>query len=49
MKWSEMDNLTWFAINFQIMSNTDESKRLNYLVLIGKDYSNEKLFGFFIC
>ena len=43
-KQIKINNLTWFASKSWIMSNTEESKWLNYLVKIGKVNSNKKLF-----
>ena len=31
MKWIETNNLIWFALKSWIMTNTGESKRINYL------------------
>ena len=48
-KQIKANNLTWFAIKSQIMSNVDKSKWINYLVFIGKVDSKWIHIQFFIC
>ena len=49
IKQIKMNNSTWIAMKSQMMSNTNESKHINYLVSIRKVNSNWKIIEFFIC